>query len=43
LQDQIDIINATEVVDAATKASLEKIEAYIKESFEELKNFQWNP
>ena len=43
LQGQIDILNATEVMDAATKASLEKAEAYIKESFEDLKNFQWNP
>ncbi|KAJ8422179.1 hypothetical protein Cgig2_015760 [Carnegiea gigantea] len=43
LQGQIDILNATEVIDAATKASLEKAEAYIKESFEDLKNFQWNP
>ncbi|KAJ8430854.1 hypothetical protein Cgig2_003784 [Carnegiea gigantea] len=43
LQGQIDILNATEVMDAATKASLEKAEAYIKESFEDLKNFQWDP
>ncbi|KAJ8425622.1 hypothetical protein Cgig2_018407 [Carnegiea gigantea] len=43
LQGQIDILNATEVMDAATKASLEKVEAYIKESFEDLKNFQWDP
>jgi len=28
---------------AATKASVEKTEAYIKESFEDLKGFQWNP
>ncbi|KAJ8434936.1 LOW QUALITY PROTEIN: hypothetical protein Cgig2_023933 [Carnegiea gigantea] len=39
---KIDILNATEVMDAATKASLEKAEAYIKESFEDLKNFQWD-
>ncbi|KAJ8426954.1 LOW QUALITY PROTEIN: hypothetical protein Cgig2_033235 [Carnegiea gigantea] len=33
-----------EVIDLqATKASLEKDEAYIKESFEDLKNFQWDP
>ncbi|KAJ8450500.1 hypothetical protein Cgig2_002185 [Carnegiea gigantea] len=43
LQGQIDILNATEVMDAATKASLEKAEAYIKEFFEDLKNFQWDP
>ena len=42
LQGQIEVLNATEVMDAATKASLEKAEAYIKESFEDLKNFQWN-
>ena len=42
-QGQIDIINSTEVMDAATKASLEKIKAYINESFEDLKNFQWDP
>ncbi|KAJ8431890.1 LOW QUALITY PROTEIN: hypothetical protein Cgig2_009957 [Carnegiea gigantea] len=40
---KIDILSATEVIDDATKASLEKIEAYIKESFEDLKNFQWDP
>ncbi|KAJ8438702.1 hypothetical protein Cgig2_011885 [Carnegiea gigantea] len=43
LQGQIDIINATKVMDATTKASLEKTEVYIKTSFEDLKNFQWNP
>ncbi|KAJ8427024.1 hypothetical protein Cgig2_001047 [Carnegiea gigantea] len=43
LQGQIEVLNATEVMDAATKASLEKAEAYIKESFENLKNFQWDP
>ncbi|KAJ8424573.1 hypothetical protein Cgig2_023569 [Carnegiea gigantea] len=43
LQCQIEVLNATEVMDAATKASLEKAEAYIKESFEDLKNFQWDP
>ncbi|KAJ8431389.1 hypothetical protein Cgig2_022614 [Carnegiea gigantea] len=37
---KIDIINATKVMDAATKASLEKTEAYIKKSFEDLKNSQ---
>ncbi|KAJ8430784.1 hypothetical protein Cgig2_023278 [Carnegiea gigantea] len=39
----IDILNAIEVMDVATKASLEKAKAYIKESFKDLKNFQWNP
>ena len=39
LQGQIDIINATEVMDVATKATLERIEAYIKESVEDLKHF----
>ncbi|KAJ8426539.1 hypothetical protein Cgig2_002059 [Carnegiea gigantea] len=43
LQGQIDILNATEVMDVATKASLEKAETYINESFEDLKNFQWDP
>ncbi|KAJ8430393.1 hypothetical protein Cgig2_000225 [Carnegiea gigantea] len=43
LQGQIDILNATEVMDASTKASLDKAEAYINESFEDLKNFQWDP
>ncbi|KAJ8442617.1 hypothetical protein Cgig2_008393 [Carnegiea gigantea] len=42
-QGHIDIINTTEVVDVATKVSLEKTKAYKKESFEDLKNFQWNP
>ncbi|KAJ8425372.1 LOW QUALITY PROTEIN: hypothetical protein Cgig2_003650 [Carnegiea gigantea] len=43
LQGQLDILNATEVMDAATKASLAKTKAYIKESFKDLKNVQWNP
>jgi len=43
LKGQIDILNAIEVIDPATKASLEKIEAYAKESFEDLKTFQWTP
>jgi len=33
--------NAAEVIDPAAKASLKKIEAYVKESFEHLKTFQW--
>lgn len=37
------IINAIEVIDPATKASLEKTEAHVKESFEDLKTFQWTP
>ncbi|KAJ8420384.1 hypothetical protein Cgig2_032975 [Carnegiea gigantea] len=37
--DQINIINATEMMDAAIKASLERTEGYTKESFEDLKNF----
>ncbi|KAJ8434750.1 hypothetical protein Cgig2_001953 [Carnegiea gigantea] len=36
---QIDILNATEVMDAATKASIDKVIASIKESFKDLKNF----
>ena len=43
LQGQIDTINDAEVIDPATKASLEKTEAYVKESFEDLKAFQWTP
>ena len=43
LQGQIEVLNATKVMNVATKASLEKAEAYIKESFEDLKNFQWDP
>ncbi|KAJ8437552.1 hypothetical protein Cgig2_017905 [Carnegiea gigantea] len=42
-QGQIDIINSTEDMDAATKANLEKTQAYIKESSEDFKNFQWDP
>ncbi|KAJ8424946.1 LOW QUALITY PROTEIN: hypothetical protein Cgig2_002571 [Carnegiea gigantea] len=40
---RIDITSATEMTDVAIKATLEKIEAYIKDSFKDLKNFQWNP
>ena len=39
LQGQIDIINASEVMDPATKGRLEKIEVYINGSFEDLKIF----
>ncbi|KAJ8424596.1 hypothetical protein Cgig2_028656 [Carnegiea gigantea] len=42
LQGQIDIIIAIKVMNAATKTSLEKNEAYIKESFGDVKNLQWN-
>ncbi|KAJ8438301.1 hypothetical protein Cgig2_015044 [Carnegiea gigantea] len=42
-QGLIDIVDAAEVMDAATKASLEKAKAYIKESLEDLKNCQWDP
>ena len=41
LQGQIDKINAIGVIDLTTKASLKKTETYVKESFEELKTFQW--
>ncbi|KAJ8432750.1 hypothetical protein Cgig2_011673 [Carnegiea gigantea] len=43
LKGQIDTLNAIEVIDPATKASLEKTEAYVKESFEDLKTFHWKP
>ena len=39
IQGQIDTLNAAEVIDPATRASLEKIETYIKESFEYLMTF----
>ncbi|KAJ8426116.1 hypothetical protein Cgig2_005761 [Carnegiea gigantea] len=39
-QGHIDILNATEVMNTAMKANLEKTEAYVKESFKDLKNFQ---
>ena len=40
LQGKIDTLNVVKVTNPATKASLEKIEAYVKESFEDLKTFQ---
>ncbi|KAJ8453327.1 hypothetical protein Cgig2_008211 [Carnegiea gigantea] len=40
---QVHIVNAIEVIDPATKASPEKTEAYVKESFEDLETFQWTP
>ena len=43
LKGQIDTLNAIEVIDPSTKASLEKTEAYVKESFEDLKTFHWTP
>ncbi|KAJ8438376.1 LOW QUALITY PROTEIN: hypothetical protein Cgig2_006294 [Carnegiea gigantea] len=43
LRGQINTINAIEVIDPATKASLERTKSYIKESFEDLKTFQWTP
>ncbi|KAJ8435490.1 hypothetical protein Cgig2_033229 [Carnegiea gigantea] len=43
LKGQIDTLNAIEVIDPTTKASLEKTEAYVKESFEDLKTFHWTP
>ncbi|KAJ8429978.1 hypothetical protein Cgig2_009664 [Carnegiea gigantea] len=39
LKGQIDTLHAVEVIDPTTKASLEKTEAYVKESFEDLKTF----
>ena len=43
LQCQIDTLNAAEVIDPATRASLERTETYLKESFKDLKTFQWTP
>jgi len=39
LQGQIDTLNAAEVIDPATSASLEKTETYMNESFGDLKTF----
>ena len=41
LQGQIDTFNAAEVIDP--EASWENTEAYVKESFEDLKTFQRTP
>ncbi|KAJ8423647.1 hypothetical protein Cgig2_010634 [Carnegiea gigantea] len=43
LKGQIDTLNAIEVIDPTSKASLEKIKTNIKESFEDLNTFQWTP
>jgi len=43
LESQIDTLNAAEVIDLATRVSLEKTKTYVKESFEDLKTFQWTP
>ena len=43
LQCQIDTLNDAEVIDPATRANLERTETYLKESFEDLKTFQWTP
>jgi len=43
LQGEINTLNAAEVIDPATRGSLEKTETYMKESFEDLKTFQWIP
>jgi len=43
LQGQIDTLKAAEVIDTATKVSLEKTKAYAKETFVDLKTFQWTP
>jgi len=39
LQSQIGTLKAVEVIDPASKASLKNTEAYVKESFEDLKTF----
>jgi len=39
LQGQIDTLNAIEVIDPTTKASLKKVETYMKDSPEDLKTF----
>ena len=43
LQGQINTLNATEVIDPAIRASLEKTKTYVNESFEDLKTFHWTP
>ena len=43
LRGQIDTLNVIEVIDLATKACLEKTEAYVKESFKDIKTFQCTP
>ena len=43
LKGQIDTLNVAEIISPAIKASLEKTETYVKESFEDLKTFQWTP
>jgi len=43
LQGQINTLNTAEVIKPATRASLEKAKTYVKESFEDLKTFQWTP
>jgi len=39
LKGQVVTLNAIKVIDPATKASVETTEAYVKESFEDLKAF----
>jgi len=39
LQSLIDTLNAGEVIDPATKASLENTKTYVKELFEDVKTF----
>jgi len=39
LQSQIDTLNAAEVIDLATRASLERTKTCLKESFDDLKTF----
>jgi len=43
LQGETDTLNAAEVIDLATRPSLEKTETYVKDSFQDLKTFQWTP
>ncbi|KAJ8432843.1 hypothetical protein Cgig2_024531 [Carnegiea gigantea] len=43
LKGQIDTLNGIEVIGPTNKDSLEKTEAYINESFEDMKTFQWTP
>ncbi|KAJ8436286.1 hypothetical protein Cgig2_023337 [Carnegiea gigantea] len=43
LEGQINTLNTIVVTDPTTNAYMEKTEAYVKESFEDLKTFQWTP
>ena len=43
LKIKINNLNAIDIIDPFTRASMEKTEDYVKESLEDLKTFQWTP